>query len=77
MDLKAADRVQGKQRSEIAVFFPPPLEIRRCTSAPRYTAPTCTFYSYIAPGEEFVFDKLGSGDASAGDWTSWVSTPPL
>ena len=52
------------------------LQMRRCTSAPRYTTTTCTFYLYITPGDEFVFDKLGSGDASDSDWTSWSQLLP-
>ena len=52
------------------------LQMRRCTSAPRYTTTTCTFYLYITPRDEFVFDKLGSGDASDSDWTSWFQLLP-
>lgn len=50
--------------------------MRGCISAPRCSTTTCTFYLYITPGEEFVFDKLESGDASDSDWTSWFQLLP-
>lgn len=50
--------------------------MRGCISAPRCSTTTCTFYLYITPREEFVFDKLESGDASDSDWTSWFQLLP-
>lgn len=75
---KAADKVQRKSNvtQRKCCFFFPSLQMRRCTSAPRYTTTTCTFYLYITPEDEFVFDKLESGDASDSDWTSWFQLLP-
>lgn len=52
------------------------VQTRRCTSAPRYTTTTCTFDLYIRARDEFVFDKLGNGDASDSDWTPWFQLLP-
>lgn len=34
------------------------------------------FLLVYTPRDEFVFDKLGSGDASDSDWTSWFQLLP-